>query len=184
MTTYFWQGRLVRLRAVEPSDGDIHFVWNQDSDMTRRLDRVWFPQSREGAGRWAEQATATPHDSDDFHFEIDTLDGEMVGSISTHTCDRRNSTFEFGVAIRADYQQQGFASDAIRLVLRYYFEELRYQKATVHVYDFNTASIALFERLGFQREGRLRRMVYTQGQFFDTLIFGLTDDEYARQAAL
>jgi len=25
-------------------------------------------------------------------------------------------------------------------------------------------------------------MVYTQGRFFDTLIFGLTDSEYAEQA--
>jgi len=64
-------------------------------------------------------------------------------------------------------------------VLRYYFEELRYQKVTVSVYSFNEESIALHKRLGFKQEGCLRRMIYTRGQYFDRLLFGLTADEFA-----
>ena len=40
-------------------------------------------------------------------------------------------------------------------------------------------SIRLHEKLGFQLEGRLRRMIYTNGQFFDELLFGLTAEEFA-----
>jgi RimJ/RimL family protein N-acetyltransferase len=64
------------------------------------------------------------------------------------------------------------------LVLRYYFQELRYQKVTVRVYSFNDASIRLHEKLGFQLEGRLRRTVYTNGEYFDELIYGLTVEEF------
>jgi RimJ/RimL family protein N-acetyltransferase len=67
----------------------------------------------------------------------------------------------------------------VNLVLRYYFRELRYQKCTVQVYDFNDASIALHERLGFQREGRMRRMGYTEGRHFDVLLYGITAEEFA-----
>lgn len=48
--------------------------------------------------------------------------------------------------------RRGYASDAICIVLRYYFEELRYQKCTVSVYDFNESSLRLHEWLGFQVE--------------------------------
>ncbi|MGI8643788.1 MAG: GNAT family N-acetyltransferase, partial [Thermomicrobiales bacterium] len=56
--------------------------------------------------------------------------------------------------------------------------ELRYQKVTVQVYAFNESSIALHEQLGFQREGRLRRLVYTGGQHHDVLMYGLTREEF------
>ena len=51
----YWQGERVRLRAVEPEDWEAHFLWNQDSDMMRRNDRIYFPQSREAAKRWARE---------------------------------------------------------------------------------------------------------------------------------
>jgi RimJ/RimL family protein N-acetyltransferase len=36
--------------------------------------------------------------------------------------------------------------------------------------------------MGFQLEGRLRRMIFTQGQYVDMLWFGLTVDEYQNMA--
>jgi hypothetical protein len=47
------------------------------------------------------------------------------------------------------------------------------------VYSFNDASIRLHESLGFQREGRWRRMGYSEGQYFDHLFYGLTVEEFA-----
>ncbi|HEY7834063.1 MAG TPA: GNAT family protein [Ktedonobacterales bacterium] len=180
MSKPYWQGSRVRLRAVEPDDAAAHFVWNQDAGMTRPLDYVWFPQSRAAAQRWAENLSLdSPPVGDVFHFVIETLAGELAGALATHNCDRRVGSFGYGVAIREEQQRQGYASEAIVLVLRHFFEELRYQKATVTVYGFNEPSIRLHERLGFQREGQVRRMVYTQGQHFDLLYYGITGEEFA-----
>ena len=49
---------------------------------------------------------------------------------------------------------------------------------TVQVHAFNEASIRLNEGLGFQQEGRLRRVVFTRGRHFDSLVFGLTAEEF------
>lgn len=78
-----------------------------------------------------------------------------------------------------EHQRHGYATDAVTLLLNYYFRELRYQKVTVFVASFNDPSIGLCLRLGFQQEGQLRRMIYTDGQFFDQLVFGMTSEEYA-----
>ncbi len=177
----YWQTGRIRLRAVEPGDWESHYLWNQDTEMVRTLDQLYFPQSKEATRHWAEKAAvAHPHD-DTFHFQIETLSGDLVGSISTHSADRRHGTFEYGVAIREVYQRQGYATEAILLVLHYYFEELRYQKVTINAYSFNEASIRLHERLGFQREGCLRRMIFTRGQYFDRLVYGLTAEEFAER---
>ena len=80
--------------------------------------------------------------------------------------------------MREGYRRHGYASEAILLVLRYYFLELRYRKAEPGVFAFNTASIGLHEKLGFVREGCRRQHGYSHGAFHDLLLFGMTIDEF------
>ena len=175
-----WSGRLARLRSVEPEDWQAHFAWDHDSEMARHLDHAWFPPSAARARRWAEQTALRASGGDDFAFEIEALsDGALVGHIATHSCDPRVGSYSYGVATLAERRRQGYASEAILLVARYYFGELRYQKVNAQVHSDNTASLALHEKLGFTREGVLRRMVYTGGRYSDMVAFGMTDDEFA-----
>ncbi|HLJ34503.1 MAG TPA: GNAT family N-acetyltransferase [Ktedonobacteraceae bacterium] len=178
MSNFFWQGSLVRLRGIEPSDWEQHFVWDKDSEIQRLDDRLFVPRSQEATKQWAEKMALREMKGDIYFFEIENLAGELVGCISTHECDARTGTFRYGIAIQREHWRKGYASEAITIVLRYFFEELRYQKVTVNVFSFNDASIHMHERLGFQLEGRLRRMIYTQGQFFDELFYGMTAEEF------
>ena len=178
-----WRGERVRLRAIEPGDWETYHAWNFDDSMTRSLWQSPFPQSREAGKRWAEGAANAPPNGDNFRFTVEALaTGEVVGDVTMHDCDRRPGIFSLGIGIKAGERRRGYAAEAITIVLRYYFEELRYQKAFVGVYSFNEASLGLFARLGFVQEGRQRRMVYTQGQYFDTIWLGLTVEEFAAQA--
>lgn len=176
-----WEGERVRLRAVEPEDAETHWHWDQESEGMRALDRLYFPRSHAAAQRWAEDAGTFDDPDGAVRLQIETLVGEHVGHIATHRCDLRAGTFSYGVAIRPEHRRRGYASEAIRLLLRFYFEELRYQKVTTEVYDFNEPSLRLHERLGFVREGQLRRMGYTRGLPFDIVVFGMTAEEFAAQ---
>ena len=142
-------------------------------------DEVWFPTSRAFVQDWAEREAKRREEDDAFRFQIESLAGELVGTINTHSCNLRCGTFNYGLAIRPDQRRKGYASEAIGLVLAYYFGERRYQKVNAEVYSFNQPSIALHERLGFMLEGRLRRMIYTGGVFHDALVYGLTQEEFA-----
>lgn len=176
----YWEGNLVRLRATEPEDAEHFYHINRERDVDRNLDMVWPPSSmarqREYVGR---SATEGFRDGHDYVFQIEALDsGEHVGSIDTHHTNPRQGTFEYGLSVREQYRGRGYASEAILLVLRYYFFELRYQKAEPGVFAFNEASTRLHEKLGFVLEGRKRRHGYSHGQFHDMLLFGMTDDEF------
>ncbi|MEZ4860995.1 MAG: GNAT family protein [Caldilineaceae bacterium] len=80
--------------------------------------------------------------------------------------------------ISRPYWRRGYASDAIKIVARYYFRELGYQKLTALVYSFNERSLRMHEKLGFVFEGRLRRTVYTNGRHYDIIYFGMTREEF------
>ena len=176
-----WQGKLVRLRALEPDDWQVHYQWNQDADMPRNLDFIWFPQSRAAVKKWVEEATTKKPENDQVDLVIETLDGEYAGFIGANQTQPRNGTFKYGIAIVPSQQRKGYASEAVQLLLRHYFDELRYQKVNADVFSFNDASIRLHERLGFQLEGRLRRMIYGHGAYHDVLIYGMTAEEFRAQ---
>lgn len=55
MSIFFWQGTLVKLRAIEPSDWEHHFDWDKDSEMMRQVDRLFAPRSQEATRQWAEK---------------------------------------------------------------------------------------------------------------------------------
>jgi len=174
-----WQGKLIRLRAIEPTDWETYFAWNFDDQQTRPLYFIPFPQSREAVRRWAEQESTQSLKDDNVRFTIArTEDNAVVGDLGVHDADPRVGTFSYGINIKREEQRKGYASEAILLLLRYYFQERRYQKVTATVYSFNEASIRLHEHLGFQLEGRLRRMVYTDGDYHDQVLYGLTVEEF------
>ncbi|MCB9454200.1 MAG: GNAT family N-acetyltransferase [Anaerolineaceae bacterium] len=176
--TNLFQGQQVRLRAVEPSDWDLHFRWDMDTDGGRLTDEIWFPSSTEGARRWAEEQSR-PKDGENFRFQIERVsDNVLVGTLNTHHCSPRCGTFMYGLAVMPEHQRQGYGAEAVRLVLRYYFHERRYQKVNAEVYAFNEPSILFHQYLGFVQEGRLRRMIYSGGEFHDVFIFGMTREEF------
>ncbi len=177
----YWQGKLIRLRAIEPEDGDTFHDWNLDSETARLLDFVWPPGSLAASRAWAQKMALQEVQDDRISCVIENRDRVLVGYINAHTVDRRVGAFRYGIGVRAEHRGRGYASEAIILFLRYFFEELRYQKVTATVYSCNAASIHLHEKLGFQLEGRLRRTVYTQGQYFDELFFGMTCEEFAER---
>ncbi len=168
----------MRLRAIEPADWAAYHTWDRDDDQARNLAAVLFPRSEESARRWAEAESRRQPEDHHFRFVIENKTGEVVGDLTTHHCDARVGTFAYGISIRHDQRRKGYAKEAIRLVLHYYFRELRYQKVTVSVFDFNEASIRLHDSLGFKQEGRLRRTAYTKGRHHDELVFGLTVEEF------
>jgi RimJ/RimL family protein N-acetyltransferase len=175
----YWQTNRIRLRAIEPEDAPVFFEWNQDSEMGLMVDRLRPPTSQKVVADWISKTTAvTSDESDDFFFVIETLAGEFIGIIHPQKCDQLVGDFAYGIAIRREFQRQGYAREAFVMVLRHYFRERRYQKVTVKVYGYNESSKQLHEALGFLLEGQIRRAALHNGRFYDDLIYGMTKEEF------
>ena len=177
-----WEGERVRLRGIEPSDAATFFEWSKDTYVARRAYHVPQPNTLARSERQTREWSEPDVESDDRRWLIETLnEGEPVGSMNTARSDRIDGTFWYGIAIARGQWRRGYASDAIKIMLPYYFGEMHYAKAQAEVYDFNPASIALHERLGFTMEGRLRQAVYSAGERHDSLIYGITREEFIEQ---
>ncbi len=179
----YWEGRLVRLRPVAPGDAAAHHDFNSSMDYDL-VDMRYPPGSLSQVEEWAERKGREGFDDQNFSFQMeDLVTGELVGGIATHHCDQRTGVLSYGLHVFEQHRGKGYAQEAVCLVMRFYFQELRYQKANIGVYDHNEASKALHRKLGFIEEGRLRRTVFTRGEWWDLLWYGMTVEEFREMHA-
>ncbi len=176
-----WMGHKTRLRALTTADARILLESHQDSDAWRHGDDIKLPPSLEKI-ELNIQARNQPSDNNCWLAIVDPT-GALVGTVNVHGADQRHANFEYGVHIFREYRQMGYASEAVRLLMRFYFQELGYHRMWATVYEFNEPSLALHQHLGFQAEGRLRENLYTNGRYWDEVIFGLLANEAANQIA-
>ncbi|MER6080948.1 GNAT family protein [Streptomyces sp. NPDC001833] len=172
-----WTGDRVRLRAVEPDDWTAFMRFADDDG--RRGSRPDLPRSAESYRAWAKEQAVARGDDDRFRLAVEaTATGELVGTVGSHRTGRRSGWFECDVTIGADHRRNGYAAEAVGLLLRFMFAERRYHKCLAAVFAHNEASLALFRRLGFTEEGRLREHVFLAGRHHDLVMMGILADEF------
>ena len=173
-----FEGRLVRLRAMEPGDAETEFRHLQDTEISRLDSNIEFPRALADIRRRLENPRE-PRYPDDKFLVIETLEGQMVGGINTQLTDPRSGTFSIGLGLpERSVWGKGYAKEAMLLMLRFMFHERRYQKCNIGVFAFNERAIGLYRHLGFVDEGRIRRAVFTNSQFHDEILLGMTVEEF------
>ena len=176
---YFWQGEKVRLRPARVEDAEQRFIDSLDSPSRQILQcGIELPTTAELEKAKIEQWTECKINDGLYMFMIENLAGEDVGGIAMHGIDEKNGLFGFGIIIQRAHQKQGYAADAVRIVLRYGFWERRFQKCNSACAHTNQASIRLHKKLGFIEEGRRRRQFFCNGQYYDDILFGMTREEF------
>lgn len=177
-SSYFWQGRKVRLRAFKPSDWTQKYQEFIDSDTRRILEcGLDLPETPEAYQGYFTGDNDIKEDNK-LSMAIETLEGEFVGWINVFLGSAKNGVFSCGMGIFSQYRRMGYAEEALRIALRYCFQELRYQKCNAECLIYNQASIKLQQRLGFVQEGIRRRVYFTGGEFHDEYLSGLTREEF------
>ena len=181
---YFWQGEKIRLRGILESDWEEWLDDFGDSNAIRLLNwGLELPKSPEIAKATFAQWADFKNIANRIMFTIETLDGEPVGGINIHSKDEKNGTFSFGIRVNRNHRHKGYGSEALRILLRYGFYELRFQKCNSGCVHTNVGSIQLHKSVGFVEEGRQRRTIYMNGQYYDHILFGLTREEFDENEA-
>jgi ribosomal-protein-alanine N-acetyltransferase len=95
-------------------------------------------------------------------------DGVILGWISLSQIFRGGFQNAYlGYYVGAQYCGRGHMTEAIQLMLRYSFEQLKLHRLEANIQPGNVASIALVKRAGFVREGYSRRYLKICGQWRD-----------------
>jgi len=86
---------------------------------------------------------------------------------------------KLGYAISADHWGHGYATDAVRAMLVFGFDTLGLHRVSAAIGPENQSSIAVVKRLGLTYEGRIRHHVRTNGDWRDSLLYSILDEDWS-----
>jgi RimJ/RimL family protein N-acetyltransferase len=91
----------------------------------------------------------------------------------------RGAQVELGWVLDPRWTGQGYATEAVRELLRYCFEELGARRAVAGCFLDNDASWRLMERVGMRRETHaVRDALHRSGAWLDSLVYAILADEW------
>ena len=100
-----------------------------------------------------------------------------IGDVGVNLNDNRRQA-EIGYTLAPDQQGHGYATEAVRAVLERLFTVQGLHKVSAECDARNLASARLLERVGFVREGLLRRHTWIKGEWTDDLLYGLLEEDF------
>lgn len=106
------------------------------------------------------------------------VDEDVVGWAGTYMDDKRAHIARVYYYVLPEYQNNGYASEAAQLLIKYAFGTLNAHKVEASVIAENAASSRVLEKLGFQQEGCRRDHMYKEGEYRDVTLWGLLPSEY------
>lgn len=181
MNNYSMFGELVRLTAENPDVMGSSFArWNQDVEWFRFLDTD--PPRLPSEKKWREwlEKGVEKGTSDEIFFAIRTLDSDaLIGFIGLFDLFMQHGDTFVAIALgEHEYLGRGYGTDAMRVMLRYVFNELNLRRVSLIVFEYNLRAIRSYEKVGFVHEGRVRRVMQRDGRRWDFLYMGILREEW------
>lgn len=160
---------LITLRAPEPSDVDLLYLWENDSS-------VWHtslstgPLSRHQIAQYVDSYEGDIYAHGSLRFIIEN-EGNAVGTIDVFDFDPRARHAFIGIYIVPERRRQGFGSSAVGLVASMMADYVGMTSLMALVAIDNGPSRFMFEAAGFVTTGRLARWIRRGATLVDAVVY-------------
>lgn len=116
---------------------------------------------------------------------IITMDNRPVGAAFISGVDMDQRRADFGMYLADDSTRgKGVGRAALYFLCEYAFTTMELHKLCCEALSFNQAAIALYEKVGFEKEGVLRDHIFREGRWIDVHLLAMFEDRWAVQRGL
>ncbi len=170
------KGKII-LRAPEPEDLDLLYRWENDPSIWP-VSNTLKPFSKFILRQYLEKAHHDIFELKQARFMIDLIpDGSVtrtIGTIDLFQYDPLHQRAGIGILIKENHdRQQGYAGQALDLLLEYCFTTLQLHQVYCNIDSDNEPSIRLFRSRGFVNTGKKIEWKRRDGKWTDELFFQL-----------
>lgn len=169
-------GKNVALRALEPSDVEILYKWENDMSIWH-LSNTIMPLSRFTLEQYVLGANHDIYSSKQLRMMIDLVSPDdetsTIGSIDLFDFEPTHRRAGVGILILKEFRGKGYASEALDLLTDYAFNTLQLHQLFCNISPANTESIKLFTSKDFMLVGTKKDWNRVKNSWFDESLFQL-----------
>ena len=172
------EGRICRLRALEPEDLEAMYGWENDTTAWQVSGSV-APFSRHILSRLIDEQAFDIYATRQMRLVIESREvagavaggcAEAVGAVDLFEFDPQNRRAGVGIIISPEYRRRGLALDALQTLEAYVREVLHMHQLWCSVGANNQASLALFRRAGYAECGCRKEWILTSDGAVDEIL--------------
>lgn len=164
----FAQNENIIMRAAEPKDASLIYKWENDQEIWR-VSETYMPYSL----YQIEEFLLNNRDLfsvRQIRFIIERKeDNKNIGCIDLYDFDPIHLRAGVGILLQKEFRKQGYAQEALQLLLNYTFNTLMLKQVYCLIDVLNTDSINLFTKIGFTQCGLRKEWIRTPNGFIDEI---------------
>ena len=169
------RGENINLRALEPSDLDVLYNWENDTSIWK-VSQTIAPFSKNILAKYLENAHQDIFTAKQLRLMIEK-NNTAIGTIELFDFDPVNLRCGIGIwIVDEENRRKGYAKEALTLIIKYAFSNLHLNQIYCNISSRNQASINLFGSLDFQLVGVKSKWNKTPEGWEDELLFQLLCD--------
>ncbi len=168
------EGKKVNLRVIDTEDISTYAEWMNDRAF---VGEFFIPRQRAHSDYEKGFKERSP---DSETLIIETKDGTKAGWI-TFFLSRFGgyaTSTEIGYMLAPEHRGKGYCTEAVTIILDYLFLLQKTERIQAVIADENVASKRILEKTGFEREGVLRKLVYSIGKWWNVTVYSILREEW------
>lgn len=161
----------INLRAPELSDVPVLMDWENDT-LHWLHSQNYLPYSAFEIEQFVLNNTHDLQAEKQYRWMIECkADKKLVGCVDIFDYDAINQKAAVGIMVAPQYYRQGYAQQALQVLIDYAFNHLQLHQLYCGILATNEASKALFESVGFQKVAVKKDWVRYKHHFIDEYFY-------------
>lgn len=168
---------MYRLRELIREDIPIINSWRSDRELIEHLGAPFRYINDAVDYKWYDNYMQNRNNT--IRCSILNDEDEVIGLVSLTNIDRLNQKAIFHIMIgNSDKRGKGAGYYSTNEILKHAFLDMNLNRVELNVLKSNQKALALYEKIGFKREGIKKQAVYKNGEFKDLIIMAVLREDF------
>jgi len=111
-------------------------------------------------------------------FVIESEKGTSIGICGLINIDFEQKNGEVAIILGEKDHGKGIGTEVLRLLLEYGFKKLKLHRISAEIFEYNTISVKLFEKLNFKYELTLNQRLWRKGKWWNVLVYSILENDF------
>ncbi|WP_392346154.1 GNAT family N-acetyltransferase [uncultured Polaribacter sp.] len=169
----YLKGENSNLRALEPED--LEFLYTiENNESFWEISHTQTPFSKYLLKQYLENAHLDIFEAKQLRLLIEEKSTKrQIGLIDLFDFNPQHKRAGIGILIHPNFQKNGFAFEALSILIDYAFKYLNLHQLYANITATNSKSISLFTKHKFKKVGIKKDWILSEGKFKDEILFQL-----------